>query len=219
MKHDRSLFAILGSNALTVGVASWQEWPLVLTLWPYWCQSLVIGWYARRRILALRTFTTTGFTIDGRPVEANAQTQHRAANFFLLHYGFFHLLYAVFLLIMAGMKSTGPQSFTLDYGQYRALDWLMVLWLALGFWWSHRASYREHAEADLRREPNIATLIALPYARVVPMHVIVLVGAVIGNTASVLLFGVLKTAADALMHTVEHRWLQAAARAPVPARK
>ena len=53
MKHDRSVAAIVLANLLTIGIALWQDWPLVMMLWPYWCQSVVVGWFARQRILAL----------------------------------------------------------------------------------------------------------------------------------------------------------------------
>jgi len=50
----------------------------------------------------------------------------------------------------------------------------------------------------------------LPDARILPMHLtIILGGALGGDGAGVLLvFGALKTAADVLMHYVEHRVLQ-----------
>lgn len=50
----------------------------------------------------------------------------------------------------------------------------------------------------------------LPYARILPMHLAFVGGAASGGALALLFFSVLKTGADALMHVVEHRWLQSA---------
>ncbi|MFC5579293.1 hypothetical protein ACFPOA_14865 [Lysobacter niabensis] len=44
-------------------------------LWPYWCQSLVIGWFARKRILALAKFSTEGFRINDESAQPDPQTR------------------------------------------------------------------------------------------------------------------------------------------------
>jgi len=46
----------------------------------------------------------------------------------------------------------------------------------------------------------------MPYARIVPMQVVIVSGLFFsgGGTAGLLLFGTLKTLADAAMHTAEH---------------
>jgi hypothetical protein len=87
---------------------------------------------------------------------------------------------------------------------------LDLVWMAMvgaGFVSSHRASHREHMEADLRGTPKIGMLMALPYARIIPMHLTIIFGAVAGG-GGLLLFGGLKTVADVVMHKVEHRLLQ-----------
>src|SRR5207249_7928091 len=96
MKNDPSgVLAVVATNLVAIAIAWWQHWPLVTLLWPYWMQSVIIGWYSRQRILALREFSlegTSGFD-HGSP-EA---TKRRTARFFTLHYGVFHLIYALFL--------------------------------------------------------------------------------------------------------------------------
>lgn len=199
--RDPSILGILASNALTLGIAVWQDWPMVMLLWPYWGQSLVIGWYARRRLLALERFSTEGFTINGKAAEPTRETQRFTANFFALHYGGFHLGYAVFLLAI---------SFVGDFGRPPGPgDWGLFALLGFGFFLSHRASHRRNLAADTRGERNLGSLMFLPYARVFPMHVAIIVGSMLGGgTAALLLFTALKTVADGVMHVVEHRWLQ-----------
>jgi hypothetical protein len=49
----------------------------------------------------------------------------------------------------------------------------------------------------------------LPYGRVIPMHLTIILGTFFsGGTAGLLIFGGLKTAADIVMHKVEHRLLR-----------
>ena len=199
---DRAVLGILASNALTLGVALWQDWPLVLLLWPYWLQSVVIGYYARRRILALQRFSTEGFKMGGSEVEPNEATKRATANFFAIHYGFFHFGYLVFIAVVGAVGMFGRPPGAGDYGLFALLG--------LAFWLTHRDSHRRNLAADVAGERNIGTLMFLPYARVFPMHLTIILGGLLGGgSLALLLFTVLKTAADVLMHVVEHRWLQA----------
>jgi len=64
---------------------------------------------------------------------------------------------------------------------------------------------------DLAGTPNIGTLMFLPYARIVPMHLVIVAGAVWTGRASGLAlasFVALKTGADLIMHRAEHRMLR-----------
>ncbi len=196
MVSTQSTRSLLVVNAVTLAVALGLQWPVATLVWPYWIQSVVIGYYSRKRILALGRFSTEGFTMNDQPVSPTPATQRSVGNFFALHYGFFHFGYLMFLLKQAP-----------------ALPWWDVLgWLALGisFAWNHRLSYRQNIESDRLGTPNIGTLMFLPYARIVPMHLTILLGGTVAGSGSgaVLIFGALKTAADILMHHVEHRVLQ-----------
>lgn len=216
---DKSVRGIAIANVATVALALWQDWPLVLMLWPYWCQSVIIGWFARKRMLALTAFSTDGFTINGQPATPTARTRIGTANFFAMHYGGFHLIYLVFLLVLTAIVIAAPLAPDLVYvppdvleraDSLRLYDPFLILGLIVGFWFSHRASHREHLAADLQHTPNIASLMFLPYLRVVPMHLTILLAIPLGGTGGILLFGSLKTIADTLMHTAEHRWLRKA---------
>ena len=67
--------------------------------------------------------------------------------------------------------------------------------------------------ADLESCPNLGTLMFMPYARVIPMHLTIIFGTQIGDGA-VWLFVLLKTGADVVMHKVEHHVLQRARKQP-----
>jgi hypothetical protein len=204
MNGDRSGFlGIIAANLLAIGLAWWQHWPLVTLLWPYWLQSVIIGWYSRKRILALGSFSlanTSGF--DKGSDEA---TKRSTARFFVLHYGAFHLVYALFLwhLTTRGMHGMRPYHVT-------PLDVMFMAVIAVSFVLTHRATYQRIMAADQQGRPNIGGVMFLPYLRVLPMHLTLILGVAAGYTGGVLLFACLKTLADVLMHWIEFRITRAA---------
>lgn len=191
----KSIINLVAVNLGTVIIAIVFQWPLMLMVWPFFLQNIVIGYYSRKRILALNKFSTKGLKINGRYVSPTPETQRNTANFFAIHFGGFHLIYFVFLL---------PASSTA-----KLLDWIFLGLTAVSFAWNHRHSYHQHIEADSQGCPNIGTLMFLPYLRVVPMHIIIVTGLASNMTgvSALLLFGALKTFADVAMHYAEHRSL------------
>lgn len=215
--EDHALKGIVVTNVLTLVMAVWQDWSVLQLMWPFWMQSLIIGWYARRRMLMLESFCTRGMKVNGRTVEPTPRTQRQMANFFVLHFGGFHLGYLFFLVALStatdaagfvSVTNTSSGEVTqLLVGHVHPLDFLIYVALALGFWQAHRASHREHVRADLGNTPKLGNLMMLPYARIIPMHLTIILAVPLGSGA-IWLFVLLKTAADVMMHKVEHRVLQ-----------
>ena len=199
MRSDPAgILGVVTTNLAAIAIAWWQHWPLVTLLWPYWMQSVIIGWYSRRRILALREFSlenTSGYD-HGSP-EA---TKRHTARFFTLHYGLFHLIYALFLWAFTNGGMRGAVAYRVT-----SVDVLLMAVLAVSFVLTHRASYERIMAADQQGRPNIGGVMFLPYLRIVPMHLTIIVGIGAGYTGGVVLFGALKTLADALMHWIEYR--------------
>ena len=140
----------------------------------------------------LKEFTTKGFKINNKPVEPTRKTQIQTAAFFAVHYGFFHLVYMIFLII-DGASIAGANT--------------LFVFLCLGvFALNHFFSYRHNKEEEMQRKPNIGTIMFLPYARILPMHGIILFGGFLGggSTAILILFLGLKLIADVIMHIWEH---------------
>ncbi|HET7365641.1 MAG TPA: DUF6498-containing protein [Burkholderiales bacterium] len=199
MKSDPSgVLGVIATNVVAIGIAWWMQWPLVTLLWPYWMQSVIIGWYSRKRILALREFSlanTSGFD-QGSP----ERTKRHTAHFFVLHYGIFHLVYAIFLwnFTRGGMRGVPAYHVT-------PLDLVFMALLAVSFVLTHRGSYQRIMAADQQARPNIGGVMFLPYLRIVPMHLAIIIGLSAGYHGGMLLFATLKTIADALMHWIEYR--------------
>lgn len=199
---DYSGLGILVSNILVIIYALAEGWSLGSMVLIYWAQSVIIGFFHFFRILLLKSFCTKGFTSNGSPVPETPQGKWSTAVFFAVHYGIFHVVYVIFLL---GFASSGS-------GEGEKSDQSGAAWFllsVLGFFIGHAYSFYQNVRADLENRPNLGTMMFLPYARIIPMHLTIIFGNLLGsNTGSLLLFSGLKTGADYLMHIVEHRVLQ-----------
>lgn len=193
---DHSLAALLAANVLALGIAVYTGMSVRDLMLVYWIQSVIIGVANVIRILKLHRFDTEGLKMNGRPVAETASGKYMVAGFFAMHYGFFHLVY--FAFIAAPSRTGGHLSSPVLY----------VL-LGLVFAVTHFFSLRHNLESDAAGRPNIGTLMFMPYLRVVPMHLSILfgLGFLRGGTGALILFGVLKTIFDALMHTAQHHVL------------
>jgi hypothetical protein len=178
-----SVRTLILANGATLIAALVFEWQAAWLLWPYWIQSLIVGWYARQRMLNLAQFITDGFTSNDEPVPENDAGKRATARFFVLHYGFFHAGYLLFLI--AEHRVSGL--------------WNMLVLFACGvsFVLSQRATYAAQHAADLRGRPNLGRLMFTPYLRILPMHLGIIFGAALGGGAALMiLFTTLKTLSD-----------------------
>lgn len=196
---DDSLVGLLLANFFALAVAWYTGMSLRELMLTYWIQSVVIGATSFLRIRHLRRFDPSGFQLNNRPAQETPRDKHLTAGFFLLHYGIFHAVYFVFLVADARPGEIGPLS--------------GYLVCALAFMVNHAYSLRRNLARDALGRPKLGTLMFLPYARIVPMHAILVLGHLFAG-GGFLLFGVLKTAADLAMHVVEHHVLAPGAPPP-----
>ena len=199
MKLDpSSTAALVLTNVVTIALAWWLRWPLITLLWPYWLQSVIIGCFSFWRILKLGNFSlanTSGFD-RGSP----QATKRSTAGFFAMHYGVFHLVYFIFLA-----SATSGHFKPVPAYHVTELDYIVMAALGISYVIAHGATYRRIMEADQRGCPNIGGVMFLPYLRVIPMHITIIVGLASGHSTGILIFGALKTVADAAMHWIEYR--------------
>jgi hypothetical protein len=74
---------------------------------------------------------------------------------------------------------------------------------------NHGFSYWKNRLSDMNRNINLGTVFITPYARIIPMHLTIIIGfgLLMNGSSSTLvlaLFLVLKTFADVIMHNFEH---------------
>jgi len=96
-RADSSALFLLISNLITIFLAVYERWDLSEIMWIYWGQSVIIGYFNRKRILGLKEFSTSGFHINDQPVKPTKKTQKTTATFFAIHYGLFHLVFCFFV--------------------------------------------------------------------------------------------------------------------------
>jgi hypothetical protein len=188
---DWSALTLTASNLLTIAVAVYQKWNPGVVMCIYWAQSVIIGGFNVVRMWTLENFTTDGLKMNDQPVAPTTATKRHVSIFFLVHYGFFHLVYAIFLMAMARLS---------------AQDVVPILVCVGGFFVNHWFSYCYNRENDRKRKINLGTLMFFPYARIIPLHITIVTGLLLSKTtAALVLFLSLKTVADLIMHAVEHR--------------
>lgn len=194
---DLSLWGLIAGNVFSIIMAAIQGWDIGQIIWVYWMQSVIIGIINYIRIRSLKEFSTKGLKINGKSVEPTVQTRNSTAIFFMIHYGMFHLFYALFL-------SVGLLQSPIDMSEFP-----FILLCAICFLGSHGYSFAHNVKRDFKqKKPNIGTIMFYPYLRIIPMHIAIICGASMGVGWTLYLFLVLKTLADAGMHMVEHHLFQ-----------
>ena len=185
--YKPSFLLLILANAVVIAVAIVNKWSAAEMLWTYWLQSLIIGVFQVIKMADLKQFSAQGLEFNGRQINVSA-AKPTLIPFFLFHYGFFHFIYAIFL----------AQFFRVD-------GWNFLLWPALAFAANHALSFYLNRTADRARMINLCQLFLAPYRRIIPMHIVLMLGAFLAaNTAVVIIFLLLKTIVDVITHAREH---------------
>ena len=202
LRLDLSLFLLIISNIITIILAITQHWNLISIMWIFWVQSIIIGVFNFIRILTLKEFSTENFKINNHPVDPTKSTKKFTAFFFLAHYGFFHLAYMLFLLSNNAELNGVPVAYNLSLNLSEIIG---IIIMGMIFFGNHLFSFIYNYEKDSKKVRNIGTIMFFPYARILPMHLAIVFGLfLINDSRSILIFLILKTIADIVMHQVEH---------------
>lgn len=191
---DPSLWILLIANGVTIYFALKEGWGLGTLLWIYWVQSVMIGVFHFIRILRLERFSTEGIQGDANSVGSHLWLKSFYAVFFAMHYGMFHFVYLIFLIVGV---------FTPVFGS-GAPEWKEVGFVSLLFFVNHLFSFLFNQSRD-SHEQNVGQVMMYPYARIIPMHLTIIFG---GFMNALPFFLILKAGADAVMHVLEHALLR-----------
>jgi len=197
-RKDISLLTVVISNAISIVMAYIYDWSLHEVMWIYLGQNLVIGAVNVLRILSLKEYKTSRSDEKTQHVSSALMPKTTAALFFAVHYGFFHVVYASFIWAEKPLISFNDATLG-----------LMAV-CVVGFLASHILSLRHNIGRDFKDQaPKIATVMMYPYARIIPMHLTIILGAFLASESwTLLLFMVLKSVADIKMHMKEHELFQ-----------
>ena len=178
---DPGFWFLLLMNGYLVYYYMQQPGEFNTIVWIYWLQSVLIGVFNFFDLLSVSNPDETSLSINKQPI--NKGNMGCAAWFFLFHYGFFHFVYAIFLLV-GNSKGTNGQLLLISAGIFILESTMQLI---------------RRRPALKNEKVNVGKMFFTPYLRIVPMHLMILVPSFFGITASVV-FLVLKTIADAGMY-------------------
>jgi len=204
------VIGIIAANMVTIVLAVLQNWDAATILFTFWVQSLIIGLFsaikllsADTALLAVELGKAEEWTGRGPVASTGRVWMYKilVAGFFLFHYGLFHLFY-YFLFFYGG--EFGP----VEYFNGAGLTTCGI------FFFCHLFSFFFYQRGEPRGGDYMAMAILLPYNRIVPMHLTMIIGGMIAGSLQLLgivselpvlvVFQVLKTYMDVRMHIVLH---------------
>ncbi|MEO8230748.1 MAG: DUF6498-containing protein [Ignavibacteriota bacterium] len=202
-----STLTLIFSNLLVIFFAIVDDISANDVLWIYWSQSVIIGIFNFIKMITLKNFSTEGFKQGSKQMLPIRATAISSAVFFLFHYGLFHFVYAVFL----GGFSTISHSTSTGSGT-------TFLFISAGmFFISYLIEFINSIKEQTDELPNIGFIMFAPYARIIPMHLTIILGGFIGvagglfstntNLVIILLFTAIKTVVDLITHSVDFKKL------------
>ncbi len=190
-EHRGAATVVIAANAVVLWQAVLGAWPLGALLWTYWSQSVALGALHMARLLLLRRYDTEGMKRgDGVPIAPSPRLPLIMALLFGLHFGLFHLVYAGFLGILAARFGGGGTTLT---ALLALLAGQVLQWIG-------------YVRRDRAGVPSMAALLITPYARILPMHLMLISGFwFVGGIPGLLLFGALKTVVEIASLGLEDR--------------
>lgn len=124
-------------------------------------------------------------TFNGKPATVK-QAKGCLPVFFLVHYGIFHLVYFVFLLVDFKISN---------------LDFNFWKWVIAGIFMNQLILFVQNKTKYANTPRNIGNMFIIPYLRIVPMHLTILLPKFLGWTPG-LTFLILKTVFDVIGHLI-----------------
>ncbi len=177
---DSSFWSLLIANIITMAWALKEGWSLGIMIWVYLSQNVILGFFWPTKVLA-------------SPIDSSYTKKLQSVAIFLPHYLVTHFVGAFVLY-----EFFGKELFT---------NFKYILTMAGIFFFSEIVSY--FFENNLNRRPlSLAKVQLFPYARIIPMHLVMCIGIIVevrgaNSNLTVMSFLLLKAAADIAMYMVE----------------
>lgn len=183
---DPSLWVLVGINIYLVYY--YYHHPEIFTtlIWLYWAQSVLLGLFNFLDMLTVRKVKPGSIEINGKVTTGDASLSGAGAFFFLFHYGFFHLVYFIFI---TGMKRSGP------------IQWDFLKYFFFAFLAGQIINFVQHKMQQRKQQVNLGTMFFIPYLRIIPMHLTILLPNFF-PVSSLGIFLILKSIADVIMYII-----------------
>ncbi len=157
-------------------------------VWIYWCQSVLIGFFTFLDLVTMKRIKPGTMKINNEPMDDPSQAKGCLAPFFAVHFGFFHFGYFIFIFTIT------------DLHEY--FDWNLFEVSVGAFALDQVWNFIRVKQWEQSHEANPGIIFFLPYARVIPMHLTIMLPQFIGAISQLGLFLVLKMFADLLMSVI-----------------
>lgn len=175
---DYSVLFLLIGNSYCIWYYLSDTSVLSSIVWIYWWQSIIIGIFNFFDILTIRSYDVSNTTLSN-----GKSGNHFLAFFFLMHYGFFHLVYFIFL----------------SFGLKGHITFNFILIGLSAFTLESIISFRKKKQAEARFAISTGKIFMLPYVRIIPMHLSIML-MVFLPTISAIFFLLLKTVTDIIAY-------------------
>jgi len=171
-----STWMLIFSNVVVIFFAIVDNLSAVEVLWIYWIQSVIVGVFNFVKIISLKEFSTVGLRRGaGGELPPTKAAKISTAIFFLIHYGFFHFVYAMFLGGFSGITRTSSSGSQANY----------LLFTSLIFFISYLIEYIQSARTQTEEIPNLGAVMFAPYFRIIPMHMTIIFGGFISMLGAI----------------------------------
>ena len=154
-------------------------------VWAYWIQSVMVGIFNFLDLLTLKNPDFGESKLADVKLKSGEKSPGCTAFFFLFHFEFFHVVYAVFL-------------FT-QFKDHIDFFFLLITWAAICF--ELTISFIRNKRLQKSQSINYGKLFFMPYLRIIPMHLTILAPTFLGWTPSTI-FLILKMLADIGMYFI-----------------
>ncbi len=183
--RDPFLWALIGFNLIMIIQYQNDAKEYTTVVWLYWCQSVLLGFFTFIDMLTTRAedISVDNMTFNNKPATPR-QAKGCLPWFFLIHYGGFHLGYLIFLFI--------------DF-RFTDIDFTTFKWALLALFISYVFYFIQNKIKYSHIKRNIGSMFFMPYLRIVPMHLTILLPKFLHWTPA-LTFLVLKMLMDVIGH-------------------
>ena len=175
----------------------WEVFPLLVV---FWLENVIVG-----------VFNVLKMLLASPASGKQWGTKVVAIPFFCFHYGMFTAVHGMFVFLMFGGILVGEPEFPTPGNLARVFDIYQLWWAVLALFISHLVSFIfNYIGRGEYKQANVNTLMGQPYARVVILHVTIIIGAfLIGIFGSpvfaLILLIALKAVIDIQAHLREHK--------------
>jgi hypothetical protein len=178
--RNPSILFLLTGNIYCIWYYERHPEAFFTVVWIYWFQSITIGIFNFLDLLTVKNYDASNFKMNDKPLIAGSKSC--TAWFFLFHYGLFHIVYCIFLLV--------------DFG-FSSLNKMVLLTGIATFFLESLINFIRQKQIERTVTINLGTMFFLPYLRIIPMHLMILLPVFFGWKPSLLFLG-LKMGADIL---------------------